>query len=1091
MRSQRPLAFVLTFSLLASSSLACTDDPGGAADADGDSTTPAYLTSDPDQADLGEVALGQTSAALVILIHNDGDLPSGALTVALGGPDRDAFAIQRSTCRAALAPAASCLVTVAFAPRRAGPATASLDLASDDGDLLAVALTGLGLQRPTLTLTQSTDDLGTAVVGTTGTTVATFTVDNTGAHPTGPLRVLGATADFTLDDRCAGRGLEPGARCAIDLRLSPRGPGSTTLTLSIEATPGGRVSGSVRGIGLSDARLVATPAALAFGTIALDATSRGELVITNAGEAPTGPLSLSLAGAAAAFHLTHTCAGAILPPEGSCVVTVVASPDSVGPLDAALSVSAAPGGALLVPLGARGVATLLELTPRAATFTPTRLGDTHAPIRFELSHHHAHDSGTITVALQGQDAADFTLHADACTGTSLAPGARCAFELAFSPTRRGPSHVTVAITSADAGALVVPIDGLGLAPAALSLSPRITDFGAYAVGYATALRELTLDNLGDEPSGLPAFTLGGADPTAFRLVSHTCLTRLQPGQRCSLFLAFSPTALGPAAASLVAAASPGDEALAALAGHGVNPNQLRLEPPAEPFAELLLGESTERTYLLDNVSEAPTGPLVITRSGPGASDYTLDHDCAALAPGARCTLTVTFRPLAPGPRPATLTLGASPGGTITTPLAGVGVPRLAVTSPEGTPLLHGLDFGDVVVGTTDPPERSVVITNNTPSDAPLAVLALIPSPAQYTFTLGDSCDHLPAGASCTASVRFSPTVAAEHTAELHFSIGAGAHDTARIRLAGRGVHALSLVPGAGTDFAYVSVGTTSTPLPFDVVNAPDAPLSGPLRVTLSGPGFALAADACSGVRLAAGQRCTLSVTFAPLEIGRVSGRLALTATPGGAPDLALDAFGIFPSGVRPTAITLTPSSVPELSPVGTTVGTLAAVDPDPDEVHRFDLISGEHAFSLDGATLRTRLVLDHETHPSLPIRVRVTDAGGQVFEQRLDVTITDVDEPSALRDDSLLVAQGSPPTPLAVLTNDTDPDTLLVVTAVSQPAHGTVTLMSDQRTVTYAPRPGYCNSPPGTALDTFTYTVNSGPSATVQVAVLCAGSSAP
>ena len=44
--------------------------------------------------------------------------------------------------------------------------------------------------------------------------------------------------------------------------------------------------------------------------------------------------------------------------------------------------------------------------------------------------------------------------------------------------------------------------------------------------------------------------------------------------------------------------------------------------------------------------------------------------------------------------------------------------------------------------------------------------------------------------------------------------------------------------------------------------------------------------------------------------------------------------------------------------------------------------------------------------------------------------------------------------------------------------------------LTYQPDANYCNSPPGTAPDTFTYTLNGGSTATVSVTVTC-GDDAP
>ena len=72
-----------------------------------------------------------------------------------------------------------------------------------------------------------------------------------------------------------------------------------------------------------------------------------------------------------------------------------------------------------------------------------------------------------------------------------------------------------------------------------------------------------------------------------------------------------------------------------------------------------------------------------------------------------------------------------------------------------------------------------------------------------------------------------------------------------------------------------------------------------------------------------------------------------------------------------------------------------------------------------------------------------------------------------------------------MLGNDTDVDGgPNSIGSVTQPANGTVVITGGGTGLTYQPNPGYCNTPPGTALDTFTYTLNGGRTATVSVMVL-------
>ncbi|WP_344777895.1 Ig-like domain-containing protein [Nocardioides panacisoli] len=102
------------------------------------------------------------------------------------------------------------------------------------------------------------------------------------------------------------------------------------------------------------------------------------------------------------------------------------------------------------------------------------------------------------------------------------------------------------------------------------------------------------------------------------------------------------------------------------------------------------------------------------------------------------------------------------------------------------------------------------------------------------------------------------------------------------------------------------------------------------------------------------------------------------------------------------------------------------------------------------------------------------------------VTVTCVDDPPHAVDDAQIFTEGDAATAVDVLANDTDVDGgPMSVASVTQPANGTVVITGGGTGLTYAPNANYCNNPPGTSLDTFTYTLNGGSSATVTITVTC------
>ena len=118
---------------------------------------------------------------------------------------------------------------------------------------------------------------------------------------------------------------------------------------------------------------------------------------------------------------------------------------------------------------------------------------------------------------------------------------------------------------------------------------------------------------------------------------------------------------------------------------------------------------------------------------------------------------------------------------------------------------------------------------------------------------------------------------------------------------------------------------------------------------------------------------------------------------------------------------------------------------------------------------------------------RVNDGGSNSAPATVSIAVTPVDDPPVAFDDSATVGEDSGATAVDVLANDTDVDGgSKLIASVTQPAHGTVVITGLGAGLTYSPTADYCNSPPGTSPDTFTYTLTPGvTTATVSISVTC------
>ena len=140
---------------------------------------------------------------------------------------------------------------------------------------------------------------------------------------------------------------------------------------------------------------------------------------------------------------------------------------------------------------------------------------------------------------------------------------------------------------------------------------------------------------------------------------------------------------------------------------------------------------------------------------------------------------------------------------------------------------------------------------------------------------------------------------------------------------------------------------------------------------------------------------------------------------------------------------------------------------------------------LTGGTLGAHTGLTYQPDPgycndppgTTPDTFAYTINGGSTATVSVKVTCPD-DAPTAV-DDSATVAEDSGASAIDVLANDTDTDGgPKAIASASDPANGTVVLTGGtagaHTGLTYEPDPNYCNDPPGTTPDTFTYTLNGG-----------------
>jgi VCBS repeat-containing protein len=182
----------------------------------------------------------------------------------------------------------------------------------------------------------------------------------------------------------------------------------------------------------------------------------------------------------------------------------------------------------------------------------------------------------------------------------------------------------------------------------------------------------------------------------------------------------------------------------------------------------------------------------------------------------------------------------------------------------------------------------------------------------------------------------------------------------------------------------------------------------------------------------------------------------------------------------PTTITLTGSD-PESDPLMFIVTTLPAAG---GQLHDGASAAGAPImcvpYTLSGTQVTYVPAANTNGTPLESFSFKANDGLSDSAAATVTINVTPVDDAPVAENDSVTVVQDSSTNTLDVLANDTDIDPgPMVIQSKTDGAHGTVAITNAGAKLTYTPAAGYCGS------DSFTYTLNGGSNATVNVTVTC------
>jgi HYDIN/CFA65/VesB-like, Ig-like domain/Abnormal spindle-like microcephaly-assoc'd, ASPM-SPD-2-Hydin len=322
----------------------------------------------------------------------------------------------------------------------------------------------------------------------------------------------------------------------------------------------------------------------------------------------------------------------------------------------------------------------------------------------------------------------------------------------------------------DTATIIAPV-------AAVELSTTTLAFGLRATGSTTNL-SVEVTNGGNANLVVTGATIAPASGTGFSVADNGCTT-VAPAGTCTIQVAFAPgTSTSAQTATLnIASNAPGSPTTVGLTGQGETAPSIQV-PATLAFGLRATNSTTTLPLVVTNNGSAPLVVSGATLNPATGSGFTIANGCTTVAPGATCTIDVTFDPgTSTLIRTATLSIAHNAAGTPTTvTLTGQGQAATAavITLPATT------NFGVRRVGTVRTQNVRLANTGN----APLTI-GTVTTSGPFTATLGNCPATLAAGRSCNLSVSFQPTAPGAVTGQLTVT-GNGSNSPTTVNLTGTG-----------------------------------------------------------------------------------------------------------------------------------------------------------------------------------------------------------------------------------------------------------------------------------------------------------------
>lgn len=446
--------------------------------------------------------------------------------------------------------------------------------------------------EPAITVTATTISFGEITKGNLSDN--TITISNNGNADLAIGSIAQADSLVTphtiLIDNCSNQTIAPAGKCNITVRFLPIAIGSFSDTFDIPSndpdTPA--VIVTITGTGTPElvSNIYVFPTSYNFGNGNIGTTSTPiEVTIEN-----TGTAELKISGISISDTTNYsldvnvgerTCGSSVIviPPGGSCTVSVAFNPKSTGTLSTALSITSNDPDTLNMTANIVGTGTSVPVpdilvSPVNHDFGSITVGSTSVPVVVTITNIGTADLKISDMSLS--DTLNYSLNVNGgtvpCGATTplVLSGGSCTISVTFAPQSTGTKNASLSIVSNDPDTpnITATLTGSGIPVLVpnISVSPANHDFGSITEGSTSGPVGVTITNIGTADLNITEILLldtlnyslnvnGGERPCGSSVLI------IPVGGSCTISVTFNPKSTGKLTATLTLSSNDPDNAI--------------------------------------------------------------------------------------------------------------------------------------------------------------------------------------------------------------------------------------------------------------------------------------------------------------------------------------------------------------------------------------------------------------------------------------------------------------------------------------------------------------------------------------------------